>query len=103
MKQAPAGYCICEKQHRAGSNQNRASTTWWNSPGKGGFIRVPGGAEYNAEDVINVVLHAATSSSNSIESAVQDLQAMHPISRIPCADTVHTVHTQYRVDFPHLL
>ena len=32
MKQAPAGYSICEKQHRAGSNQNRASTTWWNSP-----------------------------------------------------------------------
>ena len=32
MKQAPAGYCICEKQHRAGSNQNRANTTWWNSP-----------------------------------------------------------------------
>jgi len=32
VKQAPAGYCICEKQHRAGSNQNRANTTWWNSP-----------------------------------------------------------------------
>ena len=42
--------------------------------GEGGFIRVPGGAEYNAEDAINVVLHAATSSSNSVESAVQDLQ-----------------------------
>jgi len=27
VKQAPAGYCICEKQHRAGSNQNRANTT----------------------------------------------------------------------------
>ena len=36
-----------------------------------------------------MVLHAATSSSNSIESAVQDLQEMHPISKIPCADTVH--------------
>ena len=32
MKQAPAGYCICEKRHRAGSDQNRANTTWWNSP-----------------------------------------------------------------------
>jgi len=57
--------------------------------GEGGFIRVPEGAEYSAEDATNVLLHAATSSSNSIESAVQDLQAMHPISRIPCADTVH--------------
>ena len=66
--------------------------------GKGGFIRVPGGAEYNAEDVINVVLHAATSSSNSIESAVQDLQAMHPISRIPCADTVHTYIKENDID-----
>ncbi|MEA3324626.1 MAG: hypothetical protein U9Q37_05740 [Euryarchaeota archaeon] len=58
--------------------------------GEGGFIRVPEGAEYSAEDAINVLLHAATSSSNPIESEVQDLQAMHPISRIPCADTVHT-------------
>jgi len=65
---------------------------------EGGFIRVPGGAEYNAEDVINVVLHAATSSSNSIESAVQDLQAMHPISRIPCADTVHTYVKENDID-----
>jgi len=32
-KQAPAGYCICEMQHRAGSNHNCANTTWWNSPG----------------------------------------------------------------------
>ncbi|PXF61259.1 MAG: hypothetical protein C4B59_04725 [Candidatus Methanogaster sp.] len=51
---------------------------------------MPEGAEYSAEDATNLLLHAATSSSNSIESAVQDLQAMHPISRIPCADTVHT-------------
>ena len=58
--------------------------------GEGNFIRVPEGAEYSVEDATNVVLHAATSSSNSIESAVQDLQEMHPISRIPCADTVHT-------------
>ena len=58
--------------------------------GEGSLIRVPEGAEYSAEDATNVLLHAATSSSDSIESAVQDLQAMHPISRIPCADTVHT-------------
>ncbi len=58
--------------------------------GEGNFIRVPEGAEYSAEDAINVVLHATTSSSNSIEAAVQDLQEIHPISRIPCADTVHT-------------
>jgi len=58
--------------------------------GEGNFIQVPEGAEYSAEDVTNVVLHAVTSSSDSIEAAVQDLQEMHPISRIPCADTVHT-------------
>jgi len=58
--------------------------------GEENFIRVPEGAEYSAEDATNVVLHAATSSSNSIEAAVQDLREMHPISRIPCADTVHT-------------
>jgi hypothetical protein len=58
--------------------------------GEGKFIRVPEGAEYSAEDATNVVLHAATSFSNSIEAAVQDLREMHPISRIPCADTVHT-------------
>ena len=58
--------------------------------GEGSFIRVPEGAEYSAEGATNVVLHAATSSSNHIESAVQDLREMHPISRTPCADTVHT-------------
>ncbi|MBW1939646.1 MAG: hypothetical protein JRI67_12990 [Deltaproteobacteria bacterium] len=58
--------------------------------GEESLIRVPKGAEYSAEDATNVLLHAATSSSDSIEAAVQDLQAMHPISRIPCADTVHT-------------
>ena len=51
---------------------------------------MPEGAEYSAEDATNLLLHAATSSSDSVEAAVQDLQAMHPISRIPCADTVHT-------------
>ena len=58
--------------------------------GEGSLIQVPEGAEYSAEDATNVLLHAATSSSDSIEAAMQDLQAMHPISRIPCADTVHT-------------
>ncbi|PXF57678.1 MAG: hypothetical protein C4B59_14745 [Candidatus Methanogaster sp.] len=66
--------------------------------GEGGFIRVPEGAEYSAEDATNLLLHAATSSSNSIESAVQDLQAMHPISRIPCADTVHTYVKENNID-----
>ncbi|PXF58363.1 MAG: hypothetical protein C4B59_13435 [Candidatus Methanogaster sp.] len=66
--------------------------------GEGGFIRVPEGAEYSAEDATNLLLHAATSSSNFIESAVQDLQAMHPISRIPCADTVHTYVKENDID-----
>ena len=66
--------------------------------GEGSFIRVPEGAEYSAEGATNVVLHAATSSSNSIEAAVQDLQAMHPISRIPCADTVHTYIKENDID-----
>ena len=58
--------------------------------GEGSLIRVPEGAEYSAEDATNVVLHAATSSSDSVEASVQDLQAIHPNLRIPCADTVHT-------------
>jgi hypothetical protein len=66
--------------------------------GEGTFIRVPEGAEYSAEGATNVVLHAATSSSNSIEAAVQDLQEMHPISRIPCADTVHTYLKENDID-----
>ena len=45
--------------------------------GEGSFIRVPEGAEYSAEGATNVVLHAATSSSNSIEAAVQDLREMN--------------------------
>ncbi|PXF60783.1 MAG: hypothetical protein C4B59_07260 [Candidatus Methanogaster sp.] len=33
--------------------------------GEGGFIRVPEGAEYSAEDATNLLLHAATSCSKS--------------------------------------
>ena len=58
--------------------------------GEGSFIRVPEGAEYSAEDATNVVLHAATSSSDAVVASVQDLREIHQISRIPCADTVHT-------------
>jgi len=57
--------------------------------GEKSLIRVAENAKYSAEDVTNVLLYAATSTSNSIESAVQDLKTKYPDSKIPSADTVH--------------
>ena len=55
-----------------------------------GFFRVPKNAMYKPSDLANVLIHASTSTANSIESAAQDLMDCFPDSKIPSADTVHS-------------
>ena len=55
-----------------------------------GIFRVPKNAMYKPSDLANVLIHASTSTANSIESAVQDLMVCFPDSKIPSADTVHS-------------
>ncbi|MDD3246463.1 MAG: ISH3 family transposase [Methanosarcina sp.] len=52
------------------------------------IITLPAEANYSYQETLNVLLHAATSSSNSLESASNDLRSKIPNLRIPSADTI---------------
>jgi hypothetical protein len=52
------------------------------------IITLPAEANYSYQESLNVLLHAATSSSNSLESASNDLRSKIPNVRIPSADTI---------------
>jgi len=52
------------------------------------IITLPESANYECQDTLNVLLHASTSSTNSLESASNDLKSKNPDSRIPSADTI---------------
>jgi len=52
------------------------------------IITLPGEANYSYQEALNVLLHAATSSTNSLESSSNDLRSKIPNIRIPSADTI---------------
>jgi hypothetical protein len=52
------------------------------------IITLPDEANYSYQEFLNVLLHAATSSTNSLESASNDLRSKMPEIRIPSADTI---------------
>jgi hypothetical protein len=52
---------------------------------------LPSNADYEIEKVLNVLLHAATSTSNSLESASNDLKRKNPEAKIPSSDTIFSV------------
>ena len=55
------------------------------------IITLPESANYECQDTLNVLLHASTSSTNSLKSASNDLKSKNPDSRIPSADTISCV------------
>lgn len=55
---------------------------------KHNIIKLPSNADYEFEKVLNVLLHAATSTSDSLESASNDLKRKYPEAKIPSADTI---------------
>ena len=55
--------------------------------GIGSIITLPAEANYSYQEILNVLLHAATSSTNSLESA-SDLRPKIPNIRIPSVDTI---------------
>jgi len=55
---------------------------------KHNIIKLPSNADYDLEKVLNVLLHAATSTSNSLESASNDLKRKNPEAKIPSSDTI---------------
>jgi len=52
------------------------------------IITLPESANYNCQDTLNLLLYAATSSANSLESASNDLKTKNPNIKIPSADTL---------------
>jgi hypothetical protein len=52
------------------------------------IITLPDEANYSYKELLNVLIHAATSSTNSLESASNDLRSKVPEIRIPSADTI---------------
>jgi len=63
-------------------------TTAFEMFSKHNIIKLPSNANYEFEKVLNVLLHAATSTSNSLESASNDLKRKYPEAKIPSADTI---------------
>jgi hypothetical protein len=55
---------------------------------KHNIIKLPSNANYEREKVINVLLHAATSTTNSLESASNDLKRKNSEAEIPSSDTI---------------
>ncbi len=55
---------------------------------KHNIITFPESANYECQDTLNVLLHAATSHTNSLESTSKELQRKNPDLRISFADTV---------------
>lgn len=54
------------------------------------IIKLPKGAKYSLQDTLTVLLHAATSTSNSSESASNDLRLNSHDQNIPSSDTINT-------------
>jgi hypothetical protein len=52
------------------------------------IITLPDEANYSYHEFLNVFLHAATSSTDSLEFASNDLKSKIPNIRIPSADTI---------------
>ena len=62
------------------------------------IITLPESANYECQDTLNILLHAATSSTDSLESASNDLQRKNPDLRIPSADTIFNYIKENKIE-----
>jgi hypothetical protein len=67
--------------------------------GKSKIINLPEKAEYSFQDTLNVLLRAATSTTNSIESASNDLRMKTPYKNVPSADSIHGYINSNSIDY----
>ena len=67
--------------------------------GKSKIINLPENAEYSFQDTLNVLLRAATSTTNSIESASNDLRIKTPNKNVPSADSIHDYINSNSIDY----
>ncbi len=66
---------------------------------KSKIINLPENAEYSFQDTLNVLLRAATSTTNSIESASNDLRIKTPNKNVPSADSIHGYINSNSIDY----
>ncbi|VVB51544.1 Transposase DDE domain protein [uncultured archaeon] len=67
--------------------------------GKSRIINIPENAEYSFQDTLNVLLRAATSTTNSIESASNDLRIKTHNKNVPSADSIHDYINSNSIDY----
>jgi hypothetical protein len=67
--------------------------------GKSRILNLPEKAEYSFQDTLNVLLCAATSTTNSIESASNDLRIKTPGKNVPSADSIHSYINSNSIDY----
>ena len=81
---------VCVKKNESMTPTCNVSllTTAFEMLSKYNIIKLPSNADYETEKVLNVLLHAATSTSNSLESASNDLKRKNPETKIPSSDTI---------------
>ncbi len=63
------------------------------------IIKLPEGARYSFQDTLNVILHAATSVTNSLESASIDLSLKNPDMNIISSDSIHDYINSNSIDY----
>ena len=63
------------------------------------IIKLPKGAKYSLQDTLTVLLHAATSTSNSSESASNDLRLNSHNKNIPSSDTINAYIKSNNIEY----
>ncbi|MDJ1420315.1 MAG: ISH3 family transposase [Candidatus Methanoperedens sp.] len=66
---------------------------------KTNIIKLPLGTTYSFQDTLNVILHAATSVTNSLESASIDLRMKNPDKNVPSGDSIHDYINSNSIDY----
>jgi hypothetical protein len=66
---------------------------------KTNIIKLPEGTTYSFQDTLNVILHAATSVTNSLESASIDLKLKNPDKNVPSGDSIHDYINSNSIDY----
>ena len=67
--------------------------------GKTRIINLPENTDYCFQDTLNVLLHAATSTTNSVESASNDLRIKTPKRNVPSGDSIHDYINSNSIDY----
>lgn len=66
---------------------------------KTNIIKLPEGTTYSFQETLNVILHAATSVTNSLESASIDLRLKNPDKNVPSGDSIHDYINSNSIDY----